>query len=127
DPIFDGDHVAFLYDDHVVKLSFADQRIDWRVPVGDDVRLRRGAHSDDLLVIGAQTVRRISLDGKILARRDGLGGAVHHMPALVTADAAYLCGGSRAYALDSVSLRLLWKHDEASGYSPCPVAVTSAQ
>jgi hypothetical protein len=125
-PIFDHGRVFFVYDDELVCLRLIDEHVEWRLGVARDARLLRGP-LDDLLILGARDVTRVSRDGKVLARHMGLKAAIHHSEPLVTSDAIYVCGGTRIYALEPKGLVLLWNHGDHSGHSPCPVAATAHQ
>lgn len=122
--LFTNDSVIFLQNERVQRLQLFTGKVLWSLPVPKPAELYLGPGATEIVVVAEASVRRISLDGKVLASSGALAGHIDDNPALIDDEYVFVCGHfrNRVYALRRKDLSQAWSYFEKSGASPCPLA-----
>jgi outer membrane protein assembly factor BamB len=128
-PMFHQGRVFFVFNEQLHGVRIADQKVMWRVRAARHTRILLDPTSDDLILVDAKRVRRMSVDGKVLATSKDLSGSVADLPPLLGRDAIYVCGhqADMVYAIDKRSMATRWSYKDKSGGSPCPVLLSDKE
>jgi outer membrane protein assembly factor BamB len=122
--LFTDDSVIFIQGDRVERVQLFSGKTAWSLRLPNPSELYFTPDRAEIVVVSEPSVRRVSLDGKLLATSGALAGNVDDNAALPDDEHVFVCGHFRnkVYGLRRKDLSLAWTYLEPSGASPCPLA-----